>query len=101
MYEIASPNQRQNENSKLSSTTCQVFEHELFYTSHGIERFSLQSEIGKPILRVKCDYENSHMCLQQLSHTLTDTSSSIENMFTCKPKGKESGSLPQTSVPFV
>ena len=66
---------RPSRTSKFSTTTCQVFEHELFYSSYGIERFSLQSEIGKPVLRVKCNYQHSHVCLQPLLHTVTDMSS--------------------------
>ena len=59
--------------TKLASSTCRSFEHELFYTSYGIERFSLQSAIGKPILRVKCNYKNSNLCIQPLMHSM-DTS---------------------------
>ena len=60
--------------SKWAVTTCRVFEHELFYTSYGISRFSLQSEIRKPILRVQCDYGQSNVCLQPLLHTLDSSS---------------------------
>ena len=59
--------------SKLASSTCRAFEHEMFYTSYGIDRLSLQSEIAKPILRAKCDYKQSNVCLQPLLHSM-DTS---------------------------
>ena len=59
---------RQLDSSKLSSTTCRVFEHEMFYTLSGIDRFALQSEIGKPILRASCNYKESKICLQPLLH---------------------------------
>ena len=57
---------RQLDSSKLASTTCRVFEHEMFYTLSGIDRFALQSEIGKPILRANCTYKESNICLQPL-----------------------------------
>lgn len=63
---------RQLGSSKLASTTCRVFEHEMFYTLSGIDididRFALQSEIGKPILRASCNYKESNICLQPLLH---------------------------------
>ena len=59
---------RQLTSSKLASTTCRVFEHEMFYTLSGIDRFALQSEIGKPILRARCNYRESNICLRPLLH---------------------------------
>ena len=59
---------RQLDSSKLASSTCRVFEHEMFYTLSGIDRFALQSEIGKPILRASCNYKESNICLQPLLH---------------------------------
>ena len=59
---------RQLDTSKLASTACRVFEHEMFYTLSGIDRFALQSEIGKPILRASCNYKGSNICLQPLLH---------------------------------
>ena len=59
---------RQLDSSKLASTTCRLFEHEMFYTLSGIDRFALQSEIGKPILRASCNYKESNVCLQPLLH---------------------------------
>jgi hypothetical protein len=59
---------RQHDLSKLASTTCRVFEHEMFYTLSGVNRFALQSEIGKPILRASCNYKESNICLQPLLH---------------------------------
>ena len=54
----------------MASSTCRVFEHEMFYTSFGVERLSLQSEIAKPILRAKCDYKQSNLCLHPLLHSM-------------------------------
>lgn len=65
---------RQQITAKHASSTCRVYEHEMFYTSYGLERFSLQSEVTKPILRVKCNYKQSHLCLQPLLHTMDSSS---------------------------
>ena len=60
---------RQLDSSKLTSTTCRVFEHEMFYTLlDRFDRFTLQSKIGKPILRASCNYKESNICLQPLLH---------------------------------
>lgn len=56
--------------SKLAPATCRVYEHELFYTSYGMERLSLQSDILLPVLKVKCDFQQSNLCLKPLLHTL-------------------------------
>ena len=56
--------------SKWAPTDCRVYEHELFYTSFGVEKLALQSEIGKPVLRVHCQYKKTNFCLQTLLHTL-------------------------------
>ena len=63
---------RQFHTSKLAPTTCRVFEHELFYTSYGLDRFTLQSEVGHPLLRADCKYKQSNLCLQALLHSETD-----------------------------
>ena len=79
---------RQSETAKHASSTCRVFEHEMFYTSYGFQRLPLQADIGKPIVRVKCDYKQSNVCLQPLLHTM-DTSnfeSAPNNMWGRKEK---------------
>ena len=55
--------------AKLAPSHCRVFEHELFYSQY-MERFALQSEIKRPVLRVGCDYKGSGICSYPLLHNL-------------------------------
>ena len=68
---------RQPPTSKLAPTTCRVFEHELFYTSYGINKFTLQSEVDYPLLRMDCNYDQSNLCLRTLLHGKTDITTFI------------------------
>ena len=43
-----------------------------FYTSYGVDRFTLQSEVSHPLLRADCKYKQSNLCLQALLHGETD-----------------------------
>ena len=67
--------ERQYHSSKLAPSTCRVYEHELFYSLYGIDKFPLQSNVGKPIVRVNCNYEQSNICLKPLLHAELDASS--------------------------
>ena len=48
----------------------------MFYSTYGVDRIPLQSEVGKPILRVNCNYYQSHECLDT-----SDSSTSIPENF--------------------
>lgn len=63
---------------KYAPTTCRSISHEFFYTSYGIERYSLQSDIKKPVLRVLCDYKNSNICVHPLLHSMDSSAFTIE-----------------------
>ena len=67
--------ERQYHSSKLAPSTCRVYEHELFYSLYGVNKFPLQANVGKPILRVNCNYEQSNICLKPLLHAELDASS--------------------------
>ena len=65
------------ETAKLAPSHCRVFEHELFYSQY-MERFALQSEIKRPVLRVGCDYKGSGICSYPLLHNLPSSQFSSE-----------------------
>ena len=45
--------------SKLAPSTCRAYAHELYITRYAVEKVSLQSAIGSPVLRANCSYRNS------------------------------------------
>ena len=63
---------------KLSPTDCRVYEHELFYSQLDMQWYPVQSEVGKPILKFKCQFKDSSVCVYPLLHSMDETSFSSE-----------------------
>ena len=59
---------------KLSPTDCRVYEHEFFYSQLDMKWYPVQSEVGKPFLRLQCQFKDSSVCVYPLLHSMGETS---------------------------
>ena len=69
---------RQLTTAKLGAADCRTMEHEMFYSSYGMDRFALQAEIFKPVLKVDCNYKGSDVCLMPLLQTISESALTSE-----------------------